>query len=120
MGELHRDPSLQELLDRMVQLECKLSALQSALTKRFDGQLAPVKAKLDDLGNSFELEIKDTSAHFKAVYGHVRDIHERLRGIHEQLWPLVHKVFPGSDKTQRQIAAIVKTAGRSWEEKKRK
>jgi predicted nucleic acid-binding Zn-ribbon protein len=94
---------LQELMERIGRLESELAATR--------GELTPLKAKLDDLGSAFDMEVKSTSSHFQSVYQYIRD-------IHVQLWPLVHKVFPGSRETQRQIVSVIKSGAGASDRKK--
>ena len=99
-------PIRQELLEKILQLEGRIARLekQQVRTKSLQAQLA-------DLGSAFKLNVTDNSDHIQAIYQYLAD-------IHDQLWPLVRKVFPGSAKTQNQIAGVMKSAGRSWDEKK--
>jgi predicted nucleic acid-binding Zn-ribbon protein len=98
MDEHSNEPTVAELLDRIRKLEATVAAISK--------QVPPMKAKIEDLGKAFEIEIKSASSHFKSVYQYIRD-------LNHQVWPLVHKVFPGSVRTQRQIAAIVTSGAKS-------
>lgn len=87
MSKLRRDPSPSELLDRLVRLENETAGLKAELAeihKAFKVALEAYKFQID-AGNSEILEI-----------------------YHDFLWPLVHKVFPGFTRTQKQIDRIVK------------
>ena len=93
MVEQHKDPSLNELLDRIVRLECQLSVLQSQIGNRFNAEVSPLKARIDDLGEAFKFQVDASGA--------------EILHIHELVWPLVHKVFPGFSGDQKQLNAIV-------------
>jgi len=86
MVKPHEDPSPNELLDRIVRLECKLSRLQA--------DMSPVKAQIADLSEGFKFQVDTSGNEIVKIY---RDF----------LWPLVHKVFPGFTQTNKQIDAIV-------------
>ncbi|MBV9203056.1 MAG: hypothetical protein JOY83_25610 [Alphaproteobacteria bacterium] len=102
MFEPGKEPSPNELLERIVRLEAKVAQLGHAQAKT-----ATTTAKLT---KDFQSEVNSTTDHFKSIYQYLAD-------IHDQLWPLVHKVFPGSTKTQNQIANIIRNGGRSWDDK---
>lgn len=109
MIETPRDyPNSQELLEKIIQLEGKTARLEKQQV-----EMESLKAQIADIGAAFRSNVTHNSDHFQSIYQYLAD-------IHDQLWPLVHKVFPGSAKTQDQIAEAIRTAGRSWDEKKRK
>jgi iron-sulfur cluster repair protein YtfE (RIC family) len=85
MVKPHEDPSLNELLNRIVRLECKVSRLQA--------DVSPIKAKIADLREGFKYQVDSTKDH--------------IIEINDILWPLVHKVFPGFTRTRKQIEAIM-------------
>jgi hypothetical protein len=99
MSDPDNEPSPAELLKRIVQLEG-----MAALVKKQQGEINSLKATIADLGGAWKIHVTDTT--------------HNLKIIHDQLWPLVHKVFPGSAKTQQQIAAVIRNGGRSWDDKK--
>jgi hypothetical protein len=80
------DPSLNELLDRIVRLECKVARLQA--------DVSPMKAQIADLFQGFKFQV-DASAN------------EILKIYHDFLWPLVHKVLPQFAQANTQIDAII-------------
>jgi hypothetical protein len=106
MTEGPPDLTPQELLERIVQLESRFAYID-----RQKAEIKALKAEVADLGAAFKSNVADGTDHFKSIY-------QYLAEIHEQLWPLVRKVFPGSATTQTQIATIMKSAGRPWDEKK--
>ncbi len=78
-----KDPSLNELLDRIVRLE---------------NQNARLRAKVADLDTAFDGLLKSNLEHFG--------------GIQSLLWPLIYKVFPKFAATQNQIDTILKIQAR--------
>jgi hypothetical protein len=84
-----KDPSLNELLDRIVRLE---------------NQTAKLRAQVTDLGRAFQTLTK----------AHGDEIDE----LHDLVWPVLHKVFPGFAADQKQIAAIIKPKKASPEAKR--
>jgi hypothetical protein len=99
MTERPDSPTTDELLKRIVQLEG-----MAALVKKQQAEINSLKATIADLGGAFKSHVTKTATN--------------LKNIHDQLWPMVHKVFPGSAKTQQQIAAVMRNGGRSWDDKK--
>jgi hypothetical protein len=113
-----------ELLERIIGLERENLFLKQHFRK-IQIEVHSLRAELTDLGKAFKAEVDDVTsefkhdrAEFKHVYKYLTDVHQHLTGIYDQLWPLVHKVFPCSIKTQKQIAMIVRNGGRSWDDKK--
>ena len=109
-------PSIQDLVKRITSLEQYNASLK--------GELRQARAELADLGAAFKLEVTQVTAEFgqdrtelKHIYKYLSDIHRYLADIHDQLGPLMNKVFPGRAETQRQITAIMRNGGRSWDDK---
>lgn len=99
MSEASGDPTVEQLLKRIQQLEA-----MGALVKRQQAEINTLKMRLDDLGRAFKYHCTHNADDFITIY--------------DQLWPLVHKVFPGSVKAHRQIKQIMRNGGRSWDDKK--
>ncbi len=85
MVKPNEDPSLNELLDRIVRLENRTARLQA--------EVSPLKAQIADLCEGFKFQVDSTRDH--------------VIEIHDILWPLVKKVFPGFARTTKQIDAIM-------------
>jgi hypothetical protein len=85
MVKPHEDPSLNELLDRIVRLENRTARLQA--------EVSPMKTQIADLYEGFKFQVDSTRDH--------------VIEIHDVLWPLVQKVFPGFARTKKQIDAIM-------------
>lgn len=99
MDDRPEEPSTKALLERIIQLEG-----MGALVRKQQAEINSLKAIITDLGGAFKSHVTDTA--------------NNLKNVHDQLWPLVHKVFPGSAKTQQQIATTIRNGGRSWDDKK--
>jgi hypothetical protein len=93
MAGLGRDPSPNELLKRIVELENKVSSLQRKLDKHIDDKLSPLKAQIADLFEASKYQADATADH--------------VMTINAFLVPLVHKVFPQYSKTKSMLDAIV-------------
>jgi DNA-binding FrmR family transcriptional regulator len=89
MLESRRDPSPNELLKRIVQLEGKLAAVQ----RQLKSDVPSMKAQVADLLEAFKYQVDATT--------------NNIIEIHDLLWPLVRKVFPGFMRTKKQIDAIM-------------
>jgi len=107
------EPSTAELLERIVQLEKQATSFrqhQAACFKQHQLDIEYLKAELLDLGKAFRSHVTHTSDDFKYLCQHIADIHDRLV-------PLVHKLFPESAKTYRQIDEILEGGSKSRGEK---
>ena len=93
-------PTLPELHEMIVGLARDNSILKKQLSQARN-ELKTLRAEVADLGKAFKYEVTNVTKEFKHVHRFLIDIFDQLR-------PLVHKVFPGSLATQRQIAAIIK------------
>jgi hypothetical protein len=86
MVKPNADPSLNELLNRIVRLENRTARLQA--------DVSPMKAQIVDLCEGFKFQVGANAKEILKVYD-------------DFLWPLVHKVFPGFTQTKKQINAIL-------------
>lgn len=86
MAEHHKDPSPNELLERIVRLENRTARLQA--------DVSPMKTQIADLLEGFKYQVDASGNEIVKIYN-------------DFLWPLVHRVFPGFSETKKQIDAIV-------------
>jgi hypothetical protein len=101
MAELRKEPSVQELLDRIVRLERRAATLESELAE----------------GKKWSVTVK---GHFDDVRGALA-IHEMaMDEIWDRLMPVVYKIFPGLAKTNAQIGELMKNAAPIPAEKRKK
>jgi hypothetical protein len=112
MTEISEDLTSTELQARIIDLERDNLFLNKQLCQTRK-ELNTLKAEVADLGRAFKTEVSNVTAEFKHDRSELKRIYRFLGDIHDQLWPLVHKVFPGSLATQRQIAAVKRGGGRS-------
>jgi hypothetical protein len=85
MVKPNEDPSINELLNRIVRLENRTARLQA--------QVADLMAASKVQVEAYKYQVDSTADH--------------IIEIHDLLWPLVHRVFPGFAKAKKQIDAIV-------------
>lgn len=86
MVKPNEDPSLNELLDRIVRLEIR--------TARLHAEMSPMKTQIADLCDGFKYQVNASAGEILKIYD-------------DFLWPLIHKVFPGFSQTKKQINAIL-------------
>jgi predicted nucleic acid-binding Zn-ribbon protein len=79
MLEPRKEPTLDELLEKVERLETQIVDIREAL----------------------KLESTNTTEHINSVYKYLAEIHDLL-------WPLVHKAFPGFAETWKQWDSILK------------
>jgi hypothetical protein len=92
MSELRKDPTPQQLFDRIIRLEAENSRLKK--------DLSAISSRVDEINNAFCREVANTTLHIK-------DIHGLFKEIHDYLWPLVHKIFPGWAQDKKAIDEII-------------
>lgn len=93
MSELHTDPSPNELLERMVQIESRLCRLYEQLSQRLEAEIETRKAETADLLQASKL--------------HDQYLSDDILEIHGLLWPLLEKVMPEFTKDQARLDAIM-------------
>jgi hypothetical protein len=93
MNALRRDPSLQELFDRIIHLENQMVRLREDVIAPLQAENAVLRRDLNGLWEALKTEAESTSQH--------------LGTIQEALWPVVYKVFPGIAKGHREVFAFL-------------
>lgn len=93
MNALRRDPSLQELFDRIIQLEGEIVRLKRKVIAPLQAENQALTAKYEDLFKALKLEAESTTSNFAT--------------IHAALWPVVYKVFPGAAQADRALFKIL-------------
>jgi hypothetical protein len=93
MSMLRRDPSLQELFDRIIQLENEVARLKQDVIAPLKAENKALSHKYEDLWKAFKLEVENTTEHLDTL------------GV--ALWPVVYKVFPGAAKADRAFFKIL-------------
>jgi hypothetical protein len=73
--------------------------------EKLQAEIAELKDVVADLRRAFERNSDNTTDHVKSIYQYITD-------IHEYLMPVVHRVFPGVVRDNKQIDAFVKGRGR--------
>jgi hypothetical protein len=106
MNALRRDPSLQELFDRIIHLENQMVRLREDVIAPLQAENEALRGGLKDLREALETESESTSQH--------------LGTIQEALWPVVYKVFPGIAEGHREIFAFMEKNGPDKDEPKDK
>lgn len=106
MNALRRDPSLQELFDRIIHLENQMVRLREDVIAPLQAENAVLRRDLNGLWEALKTESDSTSQH--------------LGTIQEALWPVVYKVFPNVAEGHREIFAFMEKYGPNKEDDKEK